>query len=97
MWLSVMLRFRGDAVFEPPPHGSTATRSRIAVDAGAEVEEAEMRKLIFFFIVTTTLAGCALNPTDAPFTRAMDRAYAVGCDIKSLEWTQQRSRLECHD
>lgn len=40
--------------------------------------------------------GCsAFAPAETAFNTTLDRAHAVDCDVKSLEWTRQRTRLEC--
>lgn len=77
-------------------------RTRIATTrggiyaAGNATERIEMKRAIFG-LAMFAMTGCAVGPQESPFMSTMDRAYAVDCDIKTLEWTQQRSRLECHE
>ncbi len=43
-------------------------------------------------------SGCAdLSPPETVFNMTLDRAHAVECDIKSLERTEHRTRIECFD
>lgn len=52
--------------------------------------------LITCAMVATT--GCSVfAPTETAFNTTLDRAHAVDCNVKSLEWTRQRTRLECFD
>lgn len=52
--------------------------------------------LIASAIVVTT--GCStFTAPESEFNRTLDRAHAVDCNVKSLEWTRQRTRLECFD
>lgn len=52
--------------------------------------------LVASAIVVTT--GCStFTAPETEFNRTLDRAHAVDCNVKSLEWTRQRTRLECFD
>jgi len=54
-----------------------------------------MRNLLMASVVMVATGCSAFVPADTAFNTTLDRAHAVDCDVKSLEWTRQRTRLEC--
>lgn len=86
---------RGDRGFKPHRKGIPLPEQAFTW-AGCSGGASEMKRLTFI-LVALAITGCAAGPTETPFMSAIDRAYGVGCDIKTLEWTEQRSRLECHE
>ena len=55
-----------------------------------------MRAFVFMLLVVA-VTGCTTTGHDTEFTATLERAHAVNCDIKSLDWTERRTRLECFD
>lgn len=56
-----------------------------------------MRILLITCAVVFTSGCSAFGPPETVFNTTLDRAHAVDCNVKSLEWTQQRTRLECFE